>query len=381
MTRRVLVVCGTRPEAIKVAPVVLALQEHPDFEARLCATAQHRQMLDQVLEIFELVPDHDLDVMTPGQDLFGVTAAVLQGMKGVLEAERPDVVLVQGDTTTAFAAGLAAFYLKIPLGHIEAGLRTHQKYSPFPEEKSRHMLGTLADFHFPPTEASRANLLRENVPAERIWVTGNTVIDALKRVSARLEGEGEDARWRAHLRERFGLALPPEGERILLVTGHRRENFGEGIARICAALKSLAAAHADLQIVYPVHPNPRVIEPVRALLAGQPNIHLIEPLDYTPFLFLMKNAHLVLTDSGGIQEEAPSLGKPVLVMRDTTERPEGVEAGTVKLVGTSTEAIVEGTEALLRDPAAYEAMARTENPYGDGKASARILEALLTAFG
>jgi UDP-N-acetylglucosamine 2-epimerase (non-hydrolysing) len=371
MTFRTLCAFGTRPEAIKMAPLVLALASDPRFEARLCVTAQHREMLDQVLELFGLVPDFDLDIMTPGQDLTDVTCGVMRGMRGVFEAFRPDLVLVHGDTATTFATTLAAYYRQIPVAHVEAGLRTGDLYAPWPEEANRKLTSALAARHFAPTERARANLLAEGIDEGTVHVTGNTVIDALLEVVARIEG---DAALRAALDARFGFIAA--GKRLLLVTGHRRESFGGGFERICAALAATARKHPDLEVVYPVHLNPNVQEPVRRLLSGIGNVHLIEPLDYLPFVYLMHRAHLILTDSGGVQEEAPSLGKPVLVMRDTTERPEAVAAGTVRLVGTDERAIREGLDRLLADPAEYERMSFAHNPYGDGRASARILDVL-----
>ena len=368
---KVLTVFGTRPEAIKMAPLVKCLQHAAHIEARVCVTAQHRQMLDQVLDLFEIRPDHDLDVMRPGQDLFTITAEILQAIRGVYEAERPDVVLVHGDTTTTFAATLAAFYLRIPVGHVEAGLRTGNLYSPWPEEANRRLTSALAAMHFAPTPTSRDNLLRENVPGERIFVTGNTVIDALLAVRDKLDASAE-----LRARMQAGAAFLRSDARLLLITGHRRENFGGGFERICDAIAALAARYPDLDLVYPVHLNPNVQEPVRRLLSGISNVHLIEPLDYLPFVHLMTRATLILTDSGGIQEEAPSLGKPVLVMRDTTERPEAVEAGTVRLVGTDGRTIVEGVSRLLDDAAEYRRMSVAHNPYGDGHACGRIVAAL-----
>lgn len=374
--KRVLVVFGTRPEAIKMAPLVKALRHAGAVECGVCVTAQHREMLDQVLRIFEIRPDYDLNVMKPGQDLYALTSSILMGMKSVLESFEPDLVLVHGDTSTTLATTLAAYYQQIPVGHIEAGLRTGNLYSPWPEEANRKVTGSLAALHFAPTEGSRRNLLNEGVPDAAVVVTGNTVIDALLSVRKRLLEDGA-------LRSRTGAQIPYriEGRRIVLVTGHRRESFGEGFERICQALATIAQQHPDVDIVYPVHLNPHVRGPVNRILSGIENIHLMEPLDYLPFVHLMDNAHLILTDSGGIQEEAPSLGKPVLVMRDTTERPEAVEAGTVKLVGTSVEALIGETSALLDDEAAYLAMSRAHNPYGDGNASHRIAQAIHTYLG
>ncbi|WP_353091171.1 UDP-N-acetylglucosamine 2-epimerase (non-hydrolyzing) [Methylibium sp.] len=369
---RVLIVFGTRPEAIKMAPLVKHLRSDPAFTTRVCVTAQHRQMLDQVLDLFEIVPDHDLNVMRPGQDLYSITSQILESIRPVYEQERPDVVLVHGDTTTTFAATLAAFYQRIPVGHVEAGLRTGDLYSPWPEEANRKLTGALTQFHFAPTPTARDNLLRENVPPEKIQVTGNTVIDALLAVKGKLDSS-------VTLRESMAEKFPflREKSRKLLITGHRRENFGDGFERICQALAALARRYPDVQLVYPVHLNPNVREPVGRLLSDIQNVHLIEPLDYLPFVYLMTKSAVILTDSGGIQEEAPSLGKPVLVMRDTTERPEAVDAGTVRLVGTDVQAIVKGVSLLLDDQAEYERMSFAHNPYGDGSACARIARALL----
>lgn len=369
--KRILTVFGTRPEAIKMAPLVKRLEATPGIDSRVCVTAQHRQMLDQVLELFEIKPHHDLNVMRPGQDLFSITSEVLQATRRVFEAERPDMVLVHGDTTTTFAASLAAFYQRIPVGHVEAGLRTGNLYSPWPEEANRKLTGSLARLHFAPTPAARDNLLRENVAPDRIVVTGNTVIDALLTVQRKLENSPSLG---SGFARQFSF-LRDDG-RMLLITGHRRENFGDGFERICEALASLAQKYKDLQLVYPVHLNPNVREPVQRLLSGIDNVHLIEPLDYLPFVYLMSRATVILTDSGGIQEEAPSLGKPVLVMRDTTERPEAVEAGTVRLVGTCAQSIVEGVSLLLDDRNEYERMSFAHNPYGDGHACDRIAEVL-----
>ena len=365
---KILITFGTRPEAIKMAPVVAALKANPRFETKVCVTAQHRQMLDQVLELFEIRPDYDLDLMKPGQDLTDITANVLQGMRETFRDWRPDWVLVHGDTTTAFAASLAAFYEKIAVGHVEAGLRTGNVYSPWPEEMNRRLAGAISSLHFAPTERARQNLLHEGVAPKQIHVTGNTVIDALLKVVARING---DAKLLEKLSARF-LYLDP-ARRLILVTGHRRENFGEGFERICLALKKLAE-RSDVEIIYPVHLNPQVQEPVNRILGGSHRVHLIEPQEYLPFVYLMNRAFLIITDSGGVQEEAPSLGKPVLVMRDTTERPEAVEAGTVKLVGTDTDRIVQESFRLLDDSAAYESMSHAHNPYGDGLSSMKIAE-------
>ncbi|MBB3229777.1 UDP-N-acetylglucosamine 2-epimerase (non-hydrolyzing) [Halomonas stenophila] len=371
MPIKTLCVFGTRPEAIKMAPLALSLAADDRFEAQVCVTGQHREMLDQVLDLFDLVPDHDLDIMTPGQDLTDVTTAILQGMKGVLGEVKPDIVLVHGDTATTFATTLAAYYQQIPVGHVEAGLRTGNIYSPWPEEANRKLTGALAELHFAPTERSRRNLLEEGIAPAKVHVTGNTVIDALLDVVRKLEASST---FQQQFSEQFDFL--DADRKLILVTGHRRESFGGGFERICQALYDTAAAHPDSQIVYPVHLNPNVLGPVKRLLSDIDNVHLIEPLDYLPFVYLMNRAHLILTDSGGIQEEAPSLGKPVLVMRDTTERPEAVDAGTVKLVGTDVERIVGELHSLLTDSSAYEAMSYAHNPYGDGKACSRILETL-----
>ncbi|MGA6993785.1 MAG: UDP-N-acetylglucosamine 2-epimerase (non-hydrolyzing) [Candidatus Deferrimicrobiaceae bacterium] len=375
-TLRILVVFGTRPEAIKMAPVVTALREQSDrFSCRVCATAQHREMLDQVLDLFTIRPDHDLDIMRQGQGLNDVTSAVLLGMHPVLEAERPDIVLVHGDTTTTMAATLSAFYARIPVGHVEAGLRTGNKHAPFPEEINRKVAGAVADLHFAPTENAKRNLLREGVPEESILVTGNTVIDALLSVTDRLRCHPALAK-----RMEADFTFLDPRKKLLLVTGHRRENFGEGFENICRALAEIAALRADVEILYPVHLNPNVQEPVRRILGtGRGgNVHLVEPVEYLPFVYLMNRSRLIITDSGGVQEEAPSLGKPVLVMREATERPEGVEAGAARLVGTDSGKIVAETLRLLDEPEAYRAMSAVQNPYGDGKAAGRIADFLGT---
>ncbi|MBB5014459.1 non-hydrolyzing UDP-N-acetylglucosamine 2-epimerase [Rehaibacterium terrae] len=367
---RILTIFGTRPEAIKMAPVVRALASDVAFETKICVTAQHRQMLDQVLELFAIRPDFDLNLMQPGQDLYDITGNVLLGMREVLSQWRPDIVLVHGDTTTTLAASLSAYYAKVRVGHVEAGLRTHDKYSPWPEEMNRRIAGAVADIHFAPTAQARDNLLHEAIAPEAIHITGNTVIDALLEVVERLRS---DESLRASHDARFDFLDP--SRRLILVTGHRRENFGAGFENICLALRDLAA-RGDVQIVYPVHLNPNVQEPVRRILSSVPNVYLIEPLDYLPFVYLMDRSTLILTDSGGVQEEAPSLGKPVLVMRNTTERPEAVEAGTVRLVGTDRHGIVREASRLLDDPAAHAAMAQAHNPYGDGMAARRIRDLL-----
>jgi len=369
-THKVLLVFGTRPEAIKLAPVILELKRQAHHcAARLCVTGQHRQMLDQVLRLFRLRPHHDLDIMRKGQSLEEVTSRVIRGMKTILERERPDMVIVQGDTTTAFAAALAAFYARIPIAHVEAGLRTGERYNPFPEEKNRELVSHLADLHFAPTESAAKNLLREGVDPSAISVTGNTVIDALLYVRAGLRREGKS---RAPV-----FPMIDFSKRVILVTGHRRENFGAGFRSICLALSDIARHERDVLIVYPVHLNPHVAEPVHRILGGVPNVLLLDPLDYRPFVALMDRAFFILTDSGGVQEEAPSLGKPVLVMRKYTERPEGVRAGTVRLVGTDRRGIVREARTLLHQPAAYRRMSRAHNPYGDGKAAKRIVRGVL----
>ncbi|CAH3990657.1 UDP-N-acetylglucosamine 2-epimerase, partial [Klebsiella oxytoca] len=368
---KVLTVFGTRPEAIKMAPLVHALARDPHFEAKVCVTAQHREMLDQVLKLFSIVPDYDLNIMQPGQGLTEITCRILEGLKPVLESFKPDVVLVHGDTTTTMAASLAAFYQRIPVGHVEAGLRTGDLSSPWPEEGNRTLTGHLATYHFAPTETSRQNLLRENIADNRITITGNTVIDALFWVRDRVLS---DEALRNELTQRYPFLA--NGKKMILVTGHRRESFGRGFEQICHALAEIAANNPDVQIVYPVHLNPNVSEPVNRILGHVENVMLIEPQDYLPFVWLMNRAWLILTDSGGIQEEAPSLGKPVLVMREMTERPEAVSAGTVCLVGTDSQRIVNEVTRLLHDESAWQAMSRAHNPYGDGQACHRILSAL-----
>jgi UDP-N-acetylglucosamine 2-epimerase (non-hydrolysing) len=370
---KILTVFGTRPEAIKMAPLVRALNEDEAFNARVCVTGQHREMLDQVLALFEIIPDYDLAIMKPGQSLSDIFASTIDRLQGVLAQFRPDIVLVHGDTASSFAATLSAFFHQIPVGHVEAGLRTGNLMSPWPEEANRKLTGVLAAFHFAPTEFARNNLLKEGVDAANIWVTGNTVIDALHIMVDRLH---RDTALRNDIAAQFNFLR--DESRLLLVTGHRRENFGDGFEGICAALAQLAERYPDVDIVYPVHLNPNVQEPVNRLLAKHSNIHLLAPLDYLPFLYLMDRSTVILTDSGGIQEEAPSLGKPVLVMRDTTERPEAVDAGTVRLVGTKVDAIVSATVDLLEDKEHYEKMSTAHNPYGDGQACKRISEMLLT---
>ncbi len=363
---KVLVVFGTRPEAIKMAPVIDALKAVEIIDAKVCVTAQHREMLDQVLDLFNIRPDFDLNLMQPGQDLTDITSNVLLGLRTVLKKWRPDWVLVHGDTTTTLAASLAAHYEKIAVGHVEAGLRTGNIYSPWPEEMNRRIATAISEIHFSPTETAKVNLLREGIKDSKIVVTGNTVIDALLTVVQRVRSELSLI---ADMRRRFNFL--DKSKKLILVTGHRRENFGDGFLNICAALAEISE-RKDVQIVYPVHLNPNVQEPVRRLLATKKNIRLIDPLDYLPFVYLMDQSYLLLTDSGGIQEEAPSLGKPVLVMRDTTERPEAAIAGTVKLVGTNKEKIINGVNRLLDDDAEYQRMCHAHNPYGDGQASNRI---------
>jgi UDP-N-acetylglucosamine 2-epimerase (non-hydrolysing) len=364
----VLSVFGTRPEAIKMAPLVKALAEQAGIKSKVCVTAQHRQMLDQVLELFEITPDYDLNIMKPGQTLSGITSEILTRIEPVLTEFQPDLVLVHGDTSTTFAATLAAYYQRVAVGHVEAGLRTGNIYSPWPEEANRKLTGALANLHFSPTELSRQNLLREGVNQDNIHVTGNTVIDALLLVNQKLE---TDQTLSQSLCERFPFLR--DDARLVLITGHRRENFGDGFERICAAIRTLASDFPDVDFLYPVHLNPNVREPVGRILQGVTNVHLVEPQDYLPFVYLMTRAHIILTDSGGIQEEAPSLGKPVLVMRNTTERPEAVAAGTVKLVGTDSQNIIKAVTTLLNDQIEYRRMSFSHNPYGDGKACERIV--------
>ena len=376
MKKKILLVFGTRPEAIKMAPLVKVLQQDTlHFETRVCVTAQHRQMLDQVLEVFEIEPEYDLNIMSPGQDLYDITSRVLLGMRDVLREFAPDVVLVHGDTTTSMAAALAAFYQQIAVGHVEAGLRTYNLASPWPEEMNRQVTDRICRYYFAPTTQSQQNLLNENIEASHIYVTGNTVIDALLLAVEMINtNPAKQQELRQDLQTK-GYTL--SGRRYVLVTGHRRENFGDGFLHICQAISELARQHPDVDIVYPVHLNPNVQKPVYELLSGLGNVYLIAPLDYLPFVYAMQHCHLLLTDSGGVQEEAPSLGKPVLVMRDTTERPEAVEAGTVKIVGTNSATIVEKVNRLLDDEALYRRMSETHNPYGDGEACQRIKEALL----
>lgn len=370
--KKVLLVFGTRPEAIKMAPLALQLKENNEsFETKVCVTGQHRQMLDQVLELFNLTPDFDLNLMKPGQTLSDVTSGVLKGLEAVFAEWLPDVVLVHGDTATTFAASLAAYYHKVKIGHVEAGLRTGDIYSPWPEEANRKLTGALASYHFAPTQSSYNNLIKENINPENITITGNTVIDALLKVKEKVE---TDHKIIADFKAQFSFL--DESKKLILVTGHRRENFGQGFLNICQALANIAQKYSDVQIVYPVHLNPNVQKPVNELLSGISNIHLIAPQDYLPFVYLMNHSYLILTDSGGIQEEAPSLGKPVLVMRDTTERPEAVEAGTVKLVGTDAAVIEKSVTDLLANTELYKQMAEAHNPYGDGTSCQQIIEFL-----
>lgn len=365
---KILTVFGTRPEAIKMAPLVKSLLTDPAIETKVCVTAQHRQMLDQVLELFDIQPDFDLNLMRPGQDLSDITCNVLIGMREVYKQWMPDIILVHGDTTTTLAASLSAYYAKIRVGHVEAGLRTHKKYSPWPEEMNRHLTGAIADIHFAPTQKAYENLKSEGVREDAIHVTGNTVIDALLEVVQKIQ---INKQLKDDFRSKFSFL--DSNKRLLLVTGHRRENFGNGFENICNALAQLSR-RGDVEIVYPVHLNPNVQEPVHRILSDVNGVHLIKPLDYLPFVYLMDRSTLIITDSGGVQEEAPSLGKPVLVTRDTTERPEAVDAGTVCLVGTESKSIINKANELLDDEAAYESMARSHNPYGDGYAADRIKE-------
>jgi UDP-N-acetylglucosamine 2-epimerase (non-hydrolysing) len=378
--KTILSIFGTRPEAIKMAPVIKELEKHPkSFKSVVCVTAQHREMLDQVLEIFNIRPEYDLDIMKPQQDLYDITANVLFKLRNVLSKVKPDMVLVHGDTTTTMSATLASFYAQIPIGHVEAGLRTHNKYAPFPEEINRKITDNIVDIHFAPTKQAKQNLLAEGVSAKRIYITGNTVIDALFLALKKIKKDKLEPKIEKGLISRYPrlarvLGKKSEyGDRLILVTGHRRENFGEGFENICRALNTISERD-DVQIIYPVHLNPNVQRPVKRILGRNARIHLIEPLDYLPFVYLMNRSYLILTDSGGVQEEAPSLGKPVLVMRETTERPEAVEAGTVKLVGTNPKLICSEAEKLLYNPEAYAKMAHAHNPYGDGRAAERIVQ-------
>ena len=370
--KKVLLVFGTRPEAIKMAPLVKAFEKEKNIISKVCVTAQHREMLDQVLDMFDIKPDYDLNIMKAGQDLFDVTTNVLLGLKDVLNDFNPDVVLVHGDTTTTSASSLAAFYNKIKVGHVEAGLRTGDIYSPWPEEANRQITGVLANYHFAPTTTSENNLLKENKNPNDIIVTGNTVIDALFLALDKIE---KDDNLKSKIVDTINSQYKlQDDKKIILVTGHRRENFGQGFVNICEALKTLAINNPDIDIVYPVHLNPNVQKPVNEILSNTPNVYLIEPLQYEQFIYMMNKSYFIITDSGGVQEEAPSLGKPVLVMRDTTERPEAVDAGTVKLVGTNKESIIQEAQKLLDNKEEYEKMSKAHNPYGDGKACERIIE-------
>jgi len=372
--KKFLLVFGTRPEAIKMAPLVKAFEKESSIESKVCVTAQHREMLDQVLDLFDITPEYDLNLMKPGQDLYDITANVVLGMKDVLSDFKPDVVLVHGDTTTTSATALSSFYQKIKVGHVEAGLRTGDIYSPWPEEANRQITSVLVNYHFAPTETSKANLLKENKDSNNIIVTGNTVIDALFLALQKIESDKTlESKIISEIASQYPLK---EDKKIILVTGHRRENFGQGFINICNSLKTLALNNPDIDIVYPVHLNPNVQKPVKEILANVDNIYLIDPLQYEQFIYMMNRSYFIITDSGGVQEEAPSLGKPVLVMRDTTERPEAVEAGTVKLVGTDPEVIITEAQKLLDDKEEYEKMSKAHNPYGDGKASQRIVEFL-----
>lgn len=375
---KVLTIFGTRPEAIKLAAVIKELEKHAIFRLRVCVTGQHRELLDQVLNVFDIRPDFDLNVMRKGQSLFDITIRSLQALEDTLKREKPDIVLVQGDTTTAFVASLAAYYLQIEVGHVEAGLRTFDKYNPFPEEINRCLIDVISDFCFAPTDTARDNLLREGVPEERIFVTGNTVVDALFMTLNHLSSDEKETHYREFFEREYGIRL--NDRRLILVTGHRRESFGSAFESICRGLKRIADDNKDICIVYPVHLNPNVQGPVYRILGGTRNIHLIPPLEYVPFVWLMAHCYLILTDSGGIQEEAPSLGKPVLVMRKVTERPEAVKAGTARVVGTDDERIFAETQRLLDDKAAYQQMSQAVNPYGDGKAAERIVAILAETF-
>lgn len=379
--KKIMLVFGTRPEAIKMAPLVKEFQKHTnEFAVEVCVTAQHRQMLDQVLSLFEIKPDYDLDIMKPGQDLYDVTARVLTGMRDVLKESRPDVVLVHGDTTTSSAAALAAFYQQIPVGHVEAGLRTHNIYSPWPEEMNRQITGRIAEYNFAPTPLSKKNLLAEGIDLEKIIVTGNTVIDALYQVVDKIKNTSTlNEELRMELKKAgYNTSRLDKGKKLVLITGHRRENFGDGFISMCKAIKALSEKYTDVDFVYPMHLNPNVRKPIHEVfgenLNGSGNMFFIEPLEYLSFVYLMDKAHIVLTDSGGIQEEAPGLGKPVLVMRDTTERPEALDAGTVKLVGTDFDKIVDNVSSLIDDADKYDKMSHAVNPYGDGKACRRIVD-------
>jgi UDP-N-acetylglucosamine 2-epimerase (non-hydrolysing) len=376
---KILIVFGTRPEAIKMAPVVMRLRESAVCEPVVCVTAQHREMLDQVLQLFGIQPDYDLNIMSPGQDLFDITSRVLLGMRDVIAQVKPAVILVHGDTTTCLAAGLAGFYQQIPIGHVEAGLRTGDMAAPFPEEANRTLVAPLCQFLFAPTQLSRLNLLAENLDTHKITVTGNTVIDALLWVRDKVN-QYPQLQWQEQFGEQLCENIFNADRKLVLITGHRRENFGQGFIDLCEAIQTLANKHPNWDFIYPVHLNPNVQQPVNNILGSQDNVHLIAPLDYLPFVWLMDKSDIILTDSGGVQEEGPSLGKPVLVMREVTERPEAVTAGTVKLVGTNKQHIVQGVEQLLTNEHEYQRMARAINPYGDGKAAERIVQRLENHF-
>lgn len=373
--KKILFVFGTRPEAIKMAPVIHKFRaNHKRFKTIVCITAQHREMLDEVLDVFDIVPDYDLNIMKKNQDLFDITNSILQKLKIILKKEKPDVILVQGDTTSAFVSALSGFYLKIPVAHIEAGLRTYNKFSPYPEEINRHLVTILSDIHFVPTKIAKSNLRKEGIPSNKIYLTGNTVVDALYYIINKLRAAGCEERQADYFLKKHKIDL--ENYRIILVTGHRRESFGEAFENICRALKDIAQQNPEVVIIYPVHLNPNVQKPVYKILRGIKNVFLIPPLPYLPFVYLMSKAYLILTDSGGIQEEAPSLKKPILVMRETTERPEGIKYGVSKLAGTSREKIVKETQKLLSKPSLYKNMIKRENPYGDGKSAERIVKVI-----
>jgi len=377
--KKILIVFGTRPEAIKMAPLVKTCQDAPSFEIKVCVTAQHREMLDQVLDIFEITPEYDLNLMKTGQDLYDITSGVLMGMKNILSEFKPDIVLVHGDTATTFAASLAAFYQQIKVGHVEAGLRTGNIYSPWPEEANRQLTTQITAYHFAPTETSKTNLLKENVKENTIAITGNTVIDALFLALEKIKSNPDLESNIIHtIQKQFpnNSKFNIQTSKFILVTGHRRENFGQGFINICESLKTLAQNNPDIEIVYPVHLNPNVQKPVNEILSDTSNVHLIEPQQYEAFIYMMEKSYFIITDSGGVQEEAPSLGKPVLVMRDTTERPEALEAGTVKLVGTNPEQIINEAQTLLDDPTTYETMSKASNPYGNGTACKQIVNFL-----
>lgn len=387
--KKIAVVFGTRPEAIKLAPIIDELNIcHERFKLLICVTAQHRQMLNQVLNIFKIRPDYDLNIMTKNQDLFAVTVKAIDGLKEIFLKEHPDMVLVQGDTTTTFAAGLSAYYLKIPVGHVEAGLRTYDKYQPFPEEINRRMATILSDYHFAPTKKAESNLIAENIPRNRIWITGNTGIDALLKVVENQQNPSIQEEYASYFQHEYNLMLSCKDRKLILVTGHRRENFGEGFRNICLALRKISENNPNVHIIYPVHLNPNVQGPVFDILKDDANgnaysnrIHLIDPLDYGHFTYLMNKSYLILTDSGGIQEEAPSLAKPVLIMRNMTERPEGIEAGNAKLVGTDLDKITAEVQRLIDDKKAYFEMSSKANPYGDGHAATRIVKIISEICG